>query len=321
MLRAAPRPKDGGGTGSGIDTNAQPGFASYPGGFLRVTVPVSAARSAPEVRLGTITKRATRSDGGWSAFFAIPPQAGSAPLRQTLELRAGSAAASAAASVTPLTLRRASPADSFALASDDGRARAWVPAEALFEDAVLIASAFRATASGELVPAGESWQLGPARMPLRRAVTVSLALEPASSGRGSGVYRWGDDGWEWVGASVDSASGRIAGDSRRLGRFAVFRDATAPRATLQAPPRRFTSKPYSRWALEAQVTENGSGVNARATWFEIDGKRVPTEWDSETGVLRWRPAQPPKPGAHKVRIVVTDRAGNTRSVDASFTRS
>ena len=67
---------------------------------------------------------------------------------------------------------------------------------------------------------------------------------------------------------------------------------------------------YSRWAVEATVVERGSGVDARASWLEVNGARVPTEWDPEAGRLRWRPATPPAHGRYEVTIVVADRSGN-----------
>jgi hypothetical protein len=81
-----------------------------------------------------------------------------------------------------------------------------------------------------------------------------------------------------------------------------------------APARPAKPGAYNRWAVTAALTEQGSGVDPRATWFEIDGKRVPSEWDSEVGVLRWRPAKPPAAGAHRVEVVAADRAGNMRRV-------
>ena len=102
----------------------------------------------------------------------------------------------------------------------------------------------------------------------------------------------------------------VTAETGRLGTFALFRDTTAPRVALQRAPKSAATKPYSRWALEAAVTEEGSGVDARGSWLEVDGARVPTEWDPEAGRLRWRPARPPRRGAHQVLVVAADRAGN-----------
>jgi hypothetical protein len=46
--------------------------------------------------------------------------------------------------------------------------------------------------------------------------------------------------------------------------------------------------------------------------------RVPTEWDAEEKVLRWRPLTPPAPGTHRARLEVTDRAGNRTVRSGTF---
>ena len=78
-----------------------------------------------------------------------------------------------------------------------------------------------------------------------------------------------------------------------------------------------------RVALEtgdrARLTELGSGIDARATRFEVDGRPVPSEWDAEARVLRWRPRTPPDRGSHRYVVVATDRAANVRRLAARFT--
>ena len=64
--------------------------------------------------------------------------------------------------------------------------------------------------------------------------------------------------------------------------------------------------------------EQGSGIDARASWFEVDSVRVPTEWDPEAGRLRWRPGGPPVRGKHTVAVVAADRAGNETRTRGEF---
>jgi hypothetical protein len=107
----------------------------------------------------------------------------------------------------------------------------------------------------------------------------------------------------------------LAASSRQLGAFALFRDDVAPRIARSEAARESGAEPYSRWALEAVVEEEGSGVDARASWFEVDGRRVATEWDPEAGRLRWRPAQRPSAAPRQVLVVAADRAGNVTRID------
>ena len=59
-------------------------------------------------------------------------------------------------------------------------------------------------------------------------------------------------------------------------------------------------------------------MDARASRLEIDGQPVPTEWDAEEHILRWRPARAPAKGTHRVEAIAVDRAGNVGRVGAAF---
>jgi hypothetical protein len=206
-----------------------------------------------------------------------------------------------------------------ALRERRGRWTLEVPENAVFEPgeaaiAVLPAPA----AAGELTPEGPACALLPDRLPLR--VPATLRLEPSTTGRAPtlGVYRESEEGWEWVSSRIDSVSGARIAESRRAGRFALFHDRLAPRITLGAPARVPVRAPYPRWSLEAGLEDAGSGVVARESWLEIDGIRVPSEWDPEKGVLRWTPLHAPSAGTHRVEVIARDRAGNVRRSHGTF---
>jgi hypothetical protein len=193
-----------------------------------------------------------------------------------------------------------------------------IPAGATFErQAVMLYAAGGAPAAEELQPLGLSVIAGPPDTPLRSAIHLSLGWT-GKNPRHLGLYRQGDDGWEWVGAKIDSASRRVTADLRRLGRFALFHDETAPRLALRSPPRRAPRTEYPTWGIEATVTENGSGMDARASRLEIDGQPMPTEWDAEEHILRWRPARAPAKGTHRVEAIAVDRAGNVGRAAGAF---
>ena len=175
----------------------------------------------------------------------------------------------------------------------------------------------RPAATAELEPLGEAHALLPAMLPLHRPISVSIALPRAASPSRAGLYRLSEDGWEYVGATYDSAARAIGSDSRRLGRFALFSDRRAPRIHLVRSARRPAVGPYSRWALEARLDEGGSGVDPSRSFFRVDGKRMPSEWDSEEHTLRWRPLPSPRPGVHRFDSGA-DRAGNSSRASGSF---
>jgi hypothetical protein len=161
-------------------------------------------------------------------------------------------------------------------------------------------------------------QLMPVSLPLRKPLRIQLSSSVSAQPR-VGLYADDGSGWSWLTATLDSATQRRMGETRHLGRFALFEDTLAPRITLRRPPRRGLAGPYSRWALEARLTEQGSGVDARACRLVVDGRRVPSEWDSEEGVLRWRPRRRPAAGVHRYTLVAIDRAGNQRRAAGRFT--
>jgi hypothetical protein len=151
----------------------------------------------------------------------------------------------------------------------------------------------------------------PASLPLRRPARFTLVPPAGARRENVGLYRLDGTRWQWVGAAVDSATTAFRGESRHLGSFGLFRDDIAPRITLRSSPVRSAAKaPYSRWAIEASVSDGESGIDGEQSFLEVDGQRVPTEWDPEAGVLRWRPLRAPVQAAHEVAVVVADRAGN-----------
>jgi hypothetical protein len=203
-----------------------------------------------------------------------------------------------------------SPAQPLQLRERSGARSVRLPTGALFEDATLVTFAIPLQPAGELDPLGDAWRVEPEELPLSRAVTVSVPVAPGTALRGVGLYRRGGGAWQWLGAADDSTAREISATTRQFGAFALFRDTRAPRVLGCAVARDSSALAYSRWALEATLDDDGSGVSARDSWIEVDGHRVATEWDPEAGCLRWRPKAAPASGAHHARIVAADHAGN-----------
>jgi hypothetical protein len=203
---------------------------------------------------------------------------------------------------------------------DEPDIHAWLPDGALFEPTRMIERRSGAAPDGprELVARSDVLELLPVTLPLRAGLRVETRPHrPPQSA--PGLFHDDGSGWEWMSATLDSGSGRRSGETRHLGRFALFSDTLAPRITPHAPRRRAAPGAYPRWALEAGVREQGSGVDARASYFEVAGRRVPSEWDPEKSILRWRPQRAPARGSHRYAVTVTDRAGNVRRTQGSFT--
>ena len=223
------------------------------------------------------------------------------------------------------------PADSAASGGLPGFAWSVAPGT-LFETARLsTAELGRPVAPDELRPRSHAFSLAPALTPLRGPLRIEIQTAgarratapggpraPAAERAGVALYRDSGGGWEYLGADLERRDGWIGAGTRALGRFALFRDAAAPRVRLLAPPRAAPAGLPPRWALEARVTEEGSGVDARSSYFVVDGRRVASEWDGVANTLRWRPLRPPGSGRHEVEVVVADRARNVRRRHAGF---
>jgi len=279
-------------------------IAALPDGFLRVTYRGRKADSS-DVEIGfgkEAGKLATPGDGGWVTIF--PPRA----------LQGGGRLALARHPFHGVFVDESEWELTF---PDFGRGLdsrpafdVSIPADSRFDRAAIAIGAARADSvmrgNSELLEGSPGRYVGPESEPLRVPLKLRFEGTPAAH---RGVCRLGADGWEWLGGTFENGSYRA--ETRRLGWFALFSDTLAPRigAPASAGSR---GGPYPRWAIEASLDEHGSGVDARASWIEFDGRRVPSEWDTEAGVLRWRPAARPDAGGHGIEVVAADRAGNAR---------
>jgi len=173
------------------------------------------------------------------------------------------------------------------------------------------------TAHVDALPVGAtavraSFVAEPASMPLRKAVAVTMVLPAGLSPAHTGIARRDGetDEWDWSDARWDSSARTFTATTSRLGQFALVRDSAPPAVTPLPAPSKVPGGPYSTWALTARAEDEMSGVAGDESGFEVDGKRVPTEWDAENHVLRWRPRVAPAAGTHHYRLSVSDHAGN-----------
>lgn len=194
----------------------------------------------------------------------------------------------------------------------------WLASDAVFEPALLIETG-QGTPDGthELVPRSEAWSLAPSDLPLRADAQLRLILPDGADPARVDVYRASGGGWDALGARYDSTTRTFETGTRTLGTFALLADTLAPRID-HVRPRTVSARPRARWSLEARAGDLGSGVDRSRSWFEVDGRKVATEWDAERRRLRWRPAERPARGTHRYVLVVTDAAGNATRESGTF---
>jgi hypothetical protein len=214
---------------------------------------------------------------------------------------------------------RPAPADVASNVAGADQGFAWnLPASAFFEPVAVAARVERVAGPvPELTPVGRALSITPEWLALRAPLVVHAPMPPRGT-RGAGLYQNTGDGWDWIGAASDTVARTFRAESRRAGRFAVFVDHDAPRILARRVRGVRGAGPYSRWAVEFPIVERGSGLDARACRLIVDGARRPVEWDGEKSVLRWRPLDPPAPGAHAATLTAVDHAGNARRMSARF---
>ncbi len=300
-------------------------FVSLPGRHLRVVyrgAPAGSRRVWFETgrtprQPASLVPGATGSE--WTAILPARLVAPGASATLTVRVGGEDAAGSAwSAETVEYTLIALDP--TAAAGTPAGVSPQWrLPRAGAFEtDLVLAAPLAAPRDSGELVAVGAPAALLPASLPLRRPASVSLVLPAGAAHEHVGLFDDAGEGWEFVSADFDSASRRVSGETRQLGRFALFTDTRGPRVTPKRAPRHAALKPYSHWALEAKLEDRGSDVDPRGSHFVVDGHRMPSEWDGSVGILRWRPLRKPAPGRHRYEIVAVDRTGNVTRRSAIF---
>jgi hypothetical protein len=169
-------------------------------------------------------------------------------------------------------------------------------------------------ATAALAPRSAAFEVQPANLPLLRPADVEI-----KAAGGGEVYRL-RGGWAALAAPGDDVEGVREEPSARvraLGRFALFDDVAAPRIGA-ARTLRIASPAPNHWALRCSIVERGSGLDLERTHFEIDGRRVPSEWIPDRATLRWRPLHPPAAGSHAYTVIAVDRAGHETRASGRF---
>ncbi len=284
------------------------------GGLMRVTLSgVDDRRGAPQ---GELENGATRSfsfgsqDGReWTALLRFPME----PAAPVLSVRGvdsrGPWVIARKLALAPIVPPGAKITD------PEGRFEWELPADGAYAPLLASFESGDTRAPRGLTAVGPFFAVMPPWLPLRRAPQLWLRLPAGGGTQGVGLYCWDGGTWRYLSGEFDS-NGRRWGSLRRVGRYALMRDAIPPQVRLRRP-RRLGLSSYS-WMLRARVADAGSGFDARDVYFEVDGRRVPTEYDPEEGEMRWRPPRPPVAGHYRYAAVARDRAGNQSRAEGRF---
>lgn len=163
---------------------------------------------------------------------------------------------------------------------------------------------------------GRVYSVDPKTIPLAGNIELSFALSNPRQDK-IGIYRLNKKGkWKWLKHTKTSTG--IKAETRYLGNFAVIEDTNAPRVKKIYPPDGKTvntSYPQIRFL----IVEELSGINSHENiQVYLDGRWLIPEYDSDTELLKTYPEKRIADGRHDLKIIVSDRVGNSRTVQTHF---
>jgi hypothetical protein len=185
-----------------------------------------------------------------------------------------------------------------------------IPGGSLYEPALVTAQWLGTPATEDMVALTAIIQFGPSDLVLRTpARIVGYAdIGPLSP---RGLFLRQTNSWSLI--TEVKPDRTFEGSSRRLGAIAVFADTTAPRIVPSGAYRWRAAATAPAFA--ASLRDRGAGLSAGDQAAYLDDRRVPAEYDPESGRLTWRPRARIAPGRHTLRFEAVDRLGN-RAVKA-----
>lgn len=183
------------------------------------------------------------------------------------------------------------------------------PADATFEPAawrVRPAAAVLAGLGPELFAAGPAWDVEPRGTVFDAPFRVHAAA--VGSGPRVGLFATNSSGNLRFLAAARNPEGWLTGETRVVGRVAVLADTTAP-GIGPATVRPRGTRPQR---VAFTVQDQGAGLGDGGVEAELDGAGAIAEWDPETGRVELDLERKLAPGAHRLRVAVTDQLGNRR---------
>ncbi len=164
---------------------------------------------------------------------------------------------------------------------------------------------------------GGVYVLGPETLPLAGKMTISFRGEFTPDDTQLAVYRLSDKD-EWSPLETSRERGILSARTNMMGTYAVLLDSEAPRVKNISPGKNRTIQSVHP-EIRCVVSDNLSGIEDDADLaVYIDGDWAIPEYDPETEVLKTVAPEKLADGSHEIKIIVSDRAGNSRTVTSEF---
>lgn len=272
------------------------------GGWVEARFPELPPGTRVEIA-GTVPDGLTISpleDGGARLSF-VPEGRSPTTVRVALRTAAGSDLTDV---VFPGLTARANQSGS--AVSADSAAIIHFPERVLREDTIAMLRPHAAMAyADELRLIGTLYEIDTGSVPLagEYEITMRQPADFAGDRDHVGVFVHGGEGFRYIGGA--NARGAFVGSTQRPRPFGLFEDRRPP--AIARP--RFTRK-SGRWRVELTVRDRGAGIDCDDLTVSLDGVRLLTEYDGETGEVVALLDGPPASGQRAVRVTARDRLGN-----------
>jgi hypothetical protein len=169
--------------------------------------------------------------------------------------------------------------------------------------------------SGRVV--GDVYEINPVSLPLAGGIDLSFKINAKTDRTKIGIYRLNHKKeWKWLDSEIKE--NRIEARSGRTGIFGMLYDGKAPRVKKIYPPKGKTvTSGYPK--IRFIITDDLAGIgDDRNIIVLLDGQWLIPEYDPETEWLKTYPRQQLADGRHELKITVSDRLGNSRTVHSHF---
>ncbi len=163
---------------------------------------------------------------------------------------------------------------------------------------------------------GNVYEIGPETIPLAENIDLTFKISENESDK-IGIYRLSGKGvWRWL--QYRRTDYTISAESRFMGQFAIIKDTEPPQVKKINPSDGKTiSNSYPR--ISSIISDNLSGIeNHENIKVYLDDRWLIPEYDPELELLKTYPEKRLKDGRHELKIIVSDRVGNSRTVNSHF---